>query len=82
MSIGKQLIDCLPHHILGCELYFYINSNCSYSWIQAPLTILKLDYNRRKQNKVVPVTIAKLWLSSWRDVVVLVSAGSGFRVLD
>lgn len=51
-------------------------------WIQAPLTILKLDYNRRKQNKVVPVTIAKLWLSSWRDVVVLVSAGSGFRVLD
>ena len=51
-------------------------------WIQTPLTIMKLDYNRRKQNKVVPVTIAKLWLSFWRDVVVLFNVGSGFRVLD
>ena len=57
-------------------------------WIQTPLTILKLDYNRRKQNKVAPVIIGKLWLSSWRDVVVLFNVGSGFnggsgfRVLD
>lgn len=56
----RKAADCLSHHILGCELYFYINLNCSYLSIQTPLTILKLDYNRRKQNKVVPVTIAKL----------------------